>query len=211
MKATTATSKSFSRTANGFTLVEILVVIAIIVTLMAIAVPVTRGAMLKAQKTKAKQHLTEAVQGVGLYYNAYNILPADSSTPPSEDAEMKTDSDIMSVLAGFNIDDMNKKEQNFVNVQEAKGSSSSSAVGGMWRDKNGAELYDVWRKPPGGERAYILLLDYDYDQKLDDPFRSGRVVAQQVVGWSTGRDGKVRRGTVGGDENEDNVYSWFGN
>ena len=124
---------------------------------------------------------------------------------------MKTDSDIMSVLAGFNIDDLNKKEQNFVNVQEAKGSSSGNAVGGMWRDTNGAKLFDVWRKKKGQQRAYSLLLDYDYDSKLDDPFRSGRVIAQKVVGWSTGRDGKMKRGNPSSGVNEDNVYSWFTN
>ncbi|MEM9079857.1 MAG: type II secretion system protein [Verrucomicrobiota bacterium] len=195
---------------RGFTLVELLVVIAIVVALMAIVVPITGGAMQRATKMRAKNACTELVNAVTGYYNAYNVLPANSPSPPSEDTEVESTEAIMSVLAGFNIDNMNRKETVFFNGEEAKGGSRNSAYAGLWRDSNSAELYDVWRKPAGKQRGYSIYIDYGYDNKLDDYFNpGGRVIARQVVTWSAGKDGEWNRGRSKQGANKDNVYSWF--
>lgn len=197
---------------RGFTLVELLVVIMIIVSLMAILVPVVGGLQRQAVKTRAKNALTELVAAVDGYYNTYNVLPSNTSSPPSSDTTVETTEPIMSVLAGINLDRMNKKEQVFFNGEEAKGGTKNSAVGGLFRDSNSAILVDPWKKKPGSGmiRGYILLLDYDYDQQLNDPFNSGgRVIPRKVVAWSSGKDGKWSRGSSKSAVNKDNVYSWF--
>ena len=193
---------------KGFTLVELLVVIAIIVTLMAILVPVVGQVQRRAVKLKAKNNLTTLVTAVDAYYNAYNILPANSRSAPSEDEQVDTTEGIMSVLVGINEDNLNKKEQVFFTGEQAKGSSKATAYNGLWLDNNSAELFDPWRKK-GDNRGYILLLDYGYDGKLDDPFRPSRVVAQRALAWSSGKDGEWNRSNPIKGANKDNVYSWF--
>ena len=194
---------------SGFTLVELLVVITIIVTLMAILVPVVGAAQRKAVKLRAKNTATELVNAVNGYYNAYNFLPANNKSAPSEDTQIESTEPIMSVLAGINLNDMNKKETTFFNGEEAKGTSRSNAYGGLWQETNTAELYDPWRKKAGETRGYIMFLDYGYNEKLDNPFDPGRVIARRVVVWSTGKDGKWQRSQPKTGVNQDNVYSWF--
>ena len=193
---------------KGFTLVELLVVITIIVTLMAILVPVVSSVQRKAVKLKAKNTLTSLVSAVDGYYNTYNILPANSKSAPSEDEQVDTTEPIMSVLAGINEDDMNKKETVFFTGEPAKGSSLNSAYNGLWLENNAAELFDPWRKR-GNNRGYIMYMDYGYDDKLDDPFNPGRVIARRVVAWSSGKDGDWNRSNPKNGANKDNVYSWF--
>jgi len=193
---------------TGFTLVELLVVIAMIVGLMAILVPVVGNARKKAVSLRAKNACSELVTSVTGYYNAYNILPSSSSTPPSEDTEVQTTEPIMSVLAGQNLDNLNKKEISFGNFEDAKGGSQKTASAGLWQDSNGALLFDPWKKKAGLIRGYVMLLDYDYNQKLDNPFVGGRVLPRQVIVWSTGKDGQWRRGKAKAGVNADNVYSW---
>lgn len=193
---------------KGFTLVELLVVIVIIVTLMAILIPVVGKVRQNAVKLQAKNALTTLVTSVDTYYSTYNILPANSRSAPSEDTEVETTEPIMSVLAGINVDGMNKKEQVFYSGEAARGSSKNSAFNGLWLDNNTAELYDPWRKK-GNNRGYILLLDYGYNEKLDDPFKPGRIIARRAVGWSSGKDGEWNRSGAKAGANKDNVYSWF--
>ena len=193
---------------KGFTLVELLVVITIIVTLMAILVPVVSSVQRKAVKLKAKNALTSLVSAVDAYYNTYNILPSNSKSAPSEDELTETTEPIMSVLAGINEDNMNKKETVFFTGEPAKGSSKNTAYNGLWLDSTSAALFDPWRKK-GNNRGYVMLLDYGYDDKLDDPFKPGRIIARRVVAWSSGKDGDYNRSNPKGGVNKDNVYSWF--
>ncbi len=201
--------KNLSQSHKGFTLVELLVVIVIIVTLVAITVPVVNNVQSKAINLKAKNVCTSLVTAVDAYYNAYNILPANSRSAPSEDDEVETTEPIMSILAGFNDDNMNKKTQVFFTGDEAKGASKNSARDGLWQDANGAELFSPWKTKKGKQRGYTLFLDYGYNGKLDDPFRPGRVIARRVVAWSAGKDGEWNRSNPKGGVNQDNVYSWF--
>ena len=192
---------------RGFTLIELLVVIVIIVTLMGILVPIIAGAQKRAVKLKAKNSLTSLVTAVDGYYNDYSRLPASNSSAPTQDSIVETTDPIMSVLAGININQMNRKQNVYYNGPAAKGSSRSSAFNGLWEDANSAELFDPWRKKRN--RGYFLLLDYSYDGKLNDPFRPGRRLGNRVVGWSSGKDGDWNGSNPKNGVNKDNVYSWF--
>ena len=192
---------------QGFTLIELLVVIVIIVTLMGVLIPVVGSARKKAIEVEAKNGLTGLVQSVDAYYADYSRLPANTRSAPSQDETVESTEPIMSILAGINIDQLNRKEQVYYTGPEAKGSSRASAYKGLWQDSDSAELYDPWRKKKN--RGYIMLLDYGYDQRLDDPFRSGRRIAARVVAWSRGKDGNWNNSKATKGDNKDNVYSWF--
>lgn len=192
---------------RGFTLVELLVVIVIIVTLMGILVPIIGAAQKRAIKLKATNTLASLVTAVDGYYNDYSRLPANNRSAPTQDTVVETTEPIMSVLAGINVDQMNRKQNIYFTGTAAKGGSRNSAFDGIWEDSVSAELFDPWRKKQN--RGYFLLLDYGYDSKLDDPFRPGRRLGNRVVGWSSGKDGDWNRSNPKNGVNKDNVYSWF--
>src|SRR5881398_3288867 len=60
---------------NGFTLSELLIVIAISVILMGLLFPAFKGVQDQAKKTQAKNDLTQLVTAVNAYYTEYGKYP----------------------------------------------------------------------------------------------------------------------------------------
>lgn len=175
--------------AKGFTLVELLVVIAIIATLATMAMPAILGALLKAKITTAKNICVSVESAVDRFENDYSYLPfdgtGDAGNSPTTDEEVRSDSGLMAVLAGVE-DDINYKKSPFFSLPEPKGSSESSYKDGMHIDKEAktAMLYDAWGEP------YYLVLDYDLDGAIDHPFKSDeKVNGKKVLVFSTGPEG----------------------
>lgn len=160
-------------------------------------------------KVKAKNTLTALVSSVDAYYNTYDRMPVNSAVWPKNDQIVRSDEPVMSVLAGINIEGMNPKETWFFSGEQSKGSRVNEAYYGLWRDASFAKLFDPWKKDAPLERGYLLLLDYDGDWKVEDPFRPGVMIERRVVAWSAGKDGKWKRGNPKRGVNKDNVYSWF--
>ena len=69
---------------KGFTLVELLIVMAIIAALMAVLIPMAGGAMKKARATKIAVQLRNFEQGVEQYI--LSILPSESDVTRINDA-----------------------------------------------------------------------------------------------------------------------------
>jgi len=61
---------------SGFTLIEILVVIAIIASIVAMAIPNYLGARQRASDTKKKSEMVQLKSALRLYYNDFNTYPA---------------------------------------------------------------------------------------------------------------------------------------
>ena len=160
-------------------------------------------------KLRAKNTLTSLVSAVDSYFNSYNQLPFGAGAVPSKDAIVRTDGDLMGVLVGSDIQGMNPKEVMFFSGVLAKGVKEEEAYNGLWSEGESAKLFDPWKKPSTLERGYLLLIDYDYDGQVEDPFRPGRVIERRVVAWSAGKDGKWVRGDPKKGVNKDNVFSWF--
>ena len=161
------------------------------------------------QKLRAKNNLTSLVSAVDSYFASYNQLPFGTGAVPSKDAIVRTDDDLMGVLAGSNIAGMNSKEAVFFSGEPAKGVKEEEAYNGLWSEGESAKLFDPWKKSPSQERGYLLLVDYNYDNKLLDPFHPGKTIPRRVVAWSAGKDGKWAPGDPKKGVNKDNVYSWF--
>lgn len=66
---------------RGFSLIELLVVIGITATLVAVAIPNFLGARERARDTKRKGEMAEFRNALRLYYNDYQSYPTDSGGP----------------------------------------------------------------------------------------------------------------------------------
>ncbi len=150
----------------GFTLVELLVVIAIIAVLAAAGFAGGTAAMNKARKVTAQAAATTVSTAIEQFYADYSALPSGSGTPPTSDSPASgyatnsgTGLDILKVLTGKN-DTQNPRGVRYLSLQEAK--SSSRPKGGAVYDSSGTitGLYDPWAQP------YYIVIDYDYDERL---------------------------------------------
>jgi prepilin-type N-terminal cleavage/methylation domain-containing protein len=75
---------------RAFTLVEMLVVIAIIGILAAILLPVLAGARKAAQKSQAKVEISQIVGAIQQYDSVYGRFPVSSGTPSAQSAAAAT-------------------------------------------------------------------------------------------------------------------------
>src|SRR5438067_12494532 len=71
--------RSNVRLRGGFTLVELLIVIALIAVLLGLAFPVFQGVIDRAKKAQAKNDVTQIVTAVNAFYTEYGRYPIDSS------------------------------------------------------------------------------------------------------------------------------------
>lgn len=188
---------------RGFTLVELLVVISIIIVLMGIAFPIANKVRETAKKTSAKTCMGQLVLACDSFYENYQYLPMSGTS--AIDAEQTTDNQFMAPLLGLRVaQDENPKFLTFFEFQLAKG-KGDNAYDGLVRTDNRAELLGPWRNPEKTDRHYRLMLNYDNDNQLREPNSLGSEILfdRRVIAWHMGKDGKV-----GGEYNEDNVYSW---
>ena len=168
---------------KGFTLVELLVVIAIIAVLAALAAPAILKALTKSKITKANGVCSSFEVAVNNFENEYNYLPyGGSGNSPTTDEEIRSDNDVVAVLAGRE-DTINFKKIKFFQQGEPNGSSDATYKDGMHISGTTAKLYDPW-----GETYYITI-DYDLNDEINNPMKSGELIhGKKVVIWSKGPD-----------------------
>lgn len=231
MKATFSPSRT-----KGFTLIELIIVIAILATLASIAYPTYMSIQENAARTAAKKSCTDIVTGVERFKQDNNgMLPYDpnEATPDSRDqiyletVEGK-DAKLIKVLTNREEDDdsrLNASRDTYLRSDEQE-----QPMGGLFIDSaEGVNFYDPWGQP-----FYIVLCEEE--QGAIDPFTSKRLRGKNCLVYSTGpdQDGKAA-GSASADDSsapsskrarraareaaaaaaelaeealEDNVYSW---
>lgn len=73
---------TLSRRARGFSLVELLITVAVLSVLVAAAVPVMNGYLLQAQRTKAREDIDLIIDGIRRYQKARNELLTGNRLEP---------------------------------------------------------------------------------------------------------------------------------
>jgi type II secretion system protein G len=129
---------------RGFTIIELLVVVAILGVLMSLLFPAVQGALDAAKKAQAKNDVTQIATAVVAFDMEYGRMPSTNSAPE----ELK--GGLLDALVGSN-DTMNPRKIVFIEVLNFK-----RGKGGI---SNGI-FVDPWANP------YYVALDTDYDNQV---------------------------------------------
>lgn len=172
--------------ASGFTLVELLVVVAIIAVLAAAGFAGGNAAMQRARKVSAQSVATSIATGVEQFYTEYSALPDVGSDKVQTDGAEGIQ--LLNILAGKETGTtiQNARKVRFFSAKEAKSPTANPRDGATYTGSTFAGLYDPWGEP------YYVVLDTDYDDELDvDPDGDNAPVTlrgRKVAAYSLGVD-----------------------
>ena len=191
---------------DGFTLIELTVVMLIIIILMALVFTGAQGMIDRAKKTQAKNDLTQIVTAVNAFYTEYGTYPLAAQ---GSDFATKTDntinnSGVINALRASAPDSLNTRKIVFFSPRVVTSTPARGAVSST----NGI-CYDPWGN------AYQLGIDGDYNNSIPNPYTSTggagpQPLPQSVIAWSLGKDGQLGK-VVSGQTvftGSDDVISW---
>lgn len=186
-KGTEMERKQRNAAARGFTLVEMLVVVAIIAILAAILIPTVGGARKTALKRKAELECNAIKTAIESFFSDFKYMPWEEGSGRgqfvgddkwAEDAESQKD--IMAFLRGEN-----KLGKAYLEVSSRDSKSEASA-----EDDEGV-FYDPWKHP------YRIGIDRNLDQQIE---YKGKKYKARVLVFSLGPDGEESDGSSGKDD-----------
>ena len=196
--------ESFSTNCDkrAFSLIELLVAIAIIAVFLGLAFPVFQGVQDRAKRVQAKSDLTQIVTAVNAFYTEYGKYPVVTDDTPIAD-----NSDLFYALRAVSVganasNAINMRQIVFISPPSVKDTGNPrSGIGG-----NG-QYYDPWGV------AYKIAIDGTYDNQIANPYGNNNgagadPVREGVIAWSYGKDKKLGNNGGGKFTSSDDVISW---
>jgi prepilin-type N-terminal cleavage/methylation domain-containing protein len=155
---------------RAFTLIELLIVIAIIGILMALLFPAVNGAIDAARKAQAKNDVTQIATAVTAYETEYGKLPGNLSGDTTSDVN-----DALVKILTAQDDVNNPRKITFIEIGTWKKNSKSGT--------NGGNFLDPW----GGK--YRVAMDGNYDNTLNtavgaSPGPTTNGIRKKVAVWN---------------------------
>ena len=152
---------------RGFTMIELLVVVAIIGVLMSLLFPAVQGALDSAKKAQAKNDAMQIATAIVAYDTEYGRLPNTNSAPQT------VSGNIIGALTGTDTN-LNPRKIIFLEVLNYK-----KGKGGILNDV----FVDPW------SNSYYVALDGDYDNRVgvstNGAGSSNATIMKKVGVWNT--------------------------
>lgn len=193
------------RAHSGFTLVELLVVISIIVVLAAMSFGAANMAINKAKKLQTTNDATALQQALNNYYSEYSKLPDVGMSGDEMQTDGQTGIELLKVLLGkedSGTEMQNPRQIAFLNSKVSKNKNKGGLVysnGGSGANPEG--FYDAWGNP------FFIKVDDDFDQEIPDPLEQGNIVRNKsFIVYSYGPD--KAKGAKGKTGVGDDVKTW---
>ena len=190
------------RQPEGFTLLELLIVIAIIAVLLGLVFPVFQGVQDRAKKVQAKNDLTQIVTAVNAFYTEYGRYPlvGNVTTPDTTYGTGGGTSDAFFNELRGKAFSLNTRQIVFISPPEDN--TQGNPKGKIGSDN---QFHDPWGF------AYSIRIDADYDNQVANPYTgSGGAgpdpLRQGVIAWSVGKDNTL--GQSGKFTSSDDIISW---
>ncbi|MCQ2396398.1 MAG: type II secretion system GspH family protein [Lentisphaeria bacterium] len=182
---------------HSFTLTELLIAIGIIVILAAMAIPVTAGAIKKAETAKAQAEMSALVTALKNFESTYGTLPLKCFTVGSGDIDGTFKSDVtyekfIKMLQG--VQDVLTVDSKKINPRNVKFMDVQENTEGQYTDPWDND-YKILIDANGDGK---IKTDSDWPKGLDKP--SDNTFRGSIIIYSAGPDGDF-------DKIEDNVYS----
>ena len=183
------------RSAKGFTLIELIIVIAILATLAGIAYPTYMSMQENAGRTAAKKVCVDIVNAVESFKQDNNgMLPYDSEMVEPDNKDQMylattagEDANMIKVLT--NREDDEDRRLNSTRDIYLRSDEQEQPREGLFVDASGdLHFYDPWGQP-----YYIVLCEED--EGAIDPFTSRRFRGKNCLVYSTGPDTEGRAST----------------
>lgn len=152
------------RQPRGFTLVELLIVIAIIMVLASLGFAGVQLAMKRAKTVQSLNIATNLAQGIQNFYDEYGSLPTKNASAGeinTSSAEGVTLIRVLLAKEGDGTDILNTKYISYLNSKAAKGKKAGIDYGTSGTDVSG--LYDAWGEP------FYVVFDFEYKDEIAIP------------------------------------------
>ena len=173
---------------HAFTLIELLMTVAIVVILAGILVPAVMSGIKKGQQAKAKAEIVTLLNAIKQYENTYNKLPLTRYIDPEHPDEEKYYKADNTSKAQFVSSWLIQALQADTSIKNAAGNSvNPRKIQFLEKRNTGEGDYD---DPWGNEYKIIFRADEEIPlTALYSANTTGGKIYQSVVIWSAGPDG----------------------
>ena len=191
------------RNAKAFTLLELMVVIAIVAVLAGLMFPAVQSVLERAKKVQAKNDLTQIVTAVNAFYTEYGRYPTTVKSGDATYGSGATANDaVFKELRALGGSSINTRQVVFISPPED--TTQASPRGKVGSD---SQFHDPWGN------AYGIEIDADYDSQVPNVYNANAgagpaKVRQGVIGWSVGKDTKLGNKGDNKYSGSDDVISW---